>query len=72
MDISTFPGGHEMRAFIGALILSILSASVGLFASTELQEMVLAAGGSFKTASPTSSNINPAASVQQAKPWRDR
>jgi hypothetical protein len=34
-----------MKAFFGALILSISSAAVGVFASTELHEMVMAASG---------------------------
>ena len=35
-----------MKAFFGALVLSLVSAIVGIFASTELHEMTLAAGGS--------------------------
>jgi hypothetical protein len=35
----------EMKAFFGALILSIASAAVGVLASAELHEMALAAGG---------------------------
>jgi hypothetical protein len=35
----------EMKAFFGALILSIASAAVGVLASEELHEMALAAGG---------------------------
>jgi hypothetical protein len=34
-----------MKAFFGALILSIASAAVGVLASEELHEMALAAGG---------------------------
>jgi hypothetical protein len=34
-----------MKAFFGALILSMVSAVVGVFASSELHEMAAAAGG---------------------------
>jgi hypothetical protein len=34
-----------MKAFFGALILSISSAAVGIFASTEVHEMVMASSG---------------------------
>lgn len=35
-----------MKAFFGALILSLVSAVIGIFASTEIHQMALAAGGS--------------------------
>jgi hypothetical protein len=32
-------GGLEMKSFIGALVLSLVSAFVGIFAATELHEI---------------------------------
>ena len=35
-----------MKAFFGALVLSLVSVVIGIFASTEIHQMALAVGGS--------------------------
>lgn len=53
-----------MKAFFGALILSIASAAVGVFASAELHEMALAAGGAKAVLRATPEN----STSQQSQP----
>ena len=61
--------GLEMKTVFAVLILSIMSAIVGIFASTELHEMAIATGSSNDTLRATTADATPAQPSQKIQQW---